>query len=44
MGEQSGDDEVVDVAVCPKCSIMTEHTILKKAAKGKIDYLSTPRG
>ena len=35
MGEQSGDDEVVDVAVCPKCSIMTEHTILKKAAKGK---------
>ena len=35
MGEQSGDDEVVDVAVCPKCSIMTEHTILKKTAKGK---------
>ena len=34
MSEQSGDDEVVDVAVCPKCSIMTEHTILK-TAKGK---------
>ena len=35
MDEQTDDDEVVDVAVCPKCSIMTEHTILKKAAKGK---------
>ena len=35
MDEQTDDDEVVDVAVCPRCSIMTEHTILKKAAKGK---------
>ena len=27
MDEQTDDDEVVDVAVCPRCSIMTEHII-----------------
>ena len=28
------DEEVVDVAVCPKCSKMTEHEVLRRTMKG----------
>ena len=35
MDEEADGNEVVDVTVCPRCSIMTEHTILKKSSKGK---------
>ena len=34
MEDTDVDEEVVDVAVCPKCSKMTEHEILRRTMKG----------
>lgn len=34
MEDTDVDEEVVDVAVCPKCSKMTEHDILRRTMKG----------
>ena len=33
MEDTDVDEEVVDVAVCPKCSKMTEHEILRRTMK-----------
>ena len=35
MDGEADDDRVADVTECPRCSVMTEHSILKKTTKGR---------